>query len=376
MRHQLRHGPVGVAIVGQRQALRSRASLTHGRRLDQHFQLQVECAALAQCGSIQVGQRLRIVGRTGPGATIRGQRFQRDDPGRDGGGETLGQERPQRLVFPGLHVTGRPVIEEAQPEHLVFGLAHRNRLAQGIATADEDAHFQFVIQALAGSEAGRFGIRRLGLADRAAELLARDRNRRRTTVVADRHPFIVGQQRVVRTEELAHRGGVVDGGIEVGVVTNGGRHIVAGLGLRHQAGRQFGLVRRAGAQQARKRKAQRRPGCRGQGHQGIERAAAAGGVGGLPRGFVKAGKGTCRLRRRQVQDLVTDGDACTEAFFTFSTAEHTIRQVLDREWTAVGVGALDPAAQLGVVGFVQFQARQAHARSGLKFFWIPSQQSW
>ena len=39
-------------------------------------------------------------------------------------------------------------------------------------------------------------------------------------MVADRHPLVVGQQRVVGPEQLADRGGVVDAGVEVGVVAD------------------------------------------------------------------------------------------------------------------------------------------------------------
>jgi hypothetical protein len=42
----------------------------------------------------------------------------RHDPGRDAAGEALAQERPQRLVFPGLDVARRPVVEQHQTEEL------------------------------------------------------------------------------------------------------------------------------------------------------------------------------------------------------------------------------------------------------------------
>src|SRR5690606_41060523 len=59
--------------------------------------------------------------------------FQCDDPGRDGGGEVLRQEGPQRLVFPGLDVACRPVVQDAQAKHALFSEIDRNARAQGIA---------------------------------------------------------------------------------------------------------------------------------------------------------------------------------------------------------------------------------------------------
>lgn len=45
-------------------------------------------------------------------------------------------------------------------------------------------------------------------------------NRRGAAVVADGNMFVVGEERLFGTEELAHTGGVINGGVEVGVVGN------------------------------------------------------------------------------------------------------------------------------------------------------------
>jgi chloramphenicol 3-O-phosphotransferase len=42
--------------------------------------------------------------------------------------------------------------------------------------------------------------------------------RRCTTVIADGHVFVVGEEWILRTEETADACGVMDGGVEVGVV--------------------------------------------------------------------------------------------------------------------------------------------------------------
>src|ERR1700757_3370570 len=47
-----------------------------------------------------------------------------------------------------------------------------------------------------------------------------DNDGRRAAMIANRDVFVIRQQRVVRTEELAHVGCVIDGRIEIGVVAD------------------------------------------------------------------------------------------------------------------------------------------------------------
>ena len=55
-------------------------------------------------------------------------------------------------------------------------------------------------------------------------------------MIADRHVFVIRQQRIVRTKELARIGGVVDAGEEVGVIADRGRKLEpAILGAMKQA---------------------------------------------------------------------------------------------------------------------------------------------
>ncbi|MFN9907340.1 MAG: hypothetical protein ACK56F_14670, partial [bacterium] len=53
-------------------------------------------------------------------------------------------------------------------------------------------------------------------------------------MVADRHPLVVGQQRIVGAEHAAHVRGVVHRRVEVGVVTHLHRQKQFGVTLPHE----------------------------------------------------------------------------------------------------------------------------------------------
>ena len=95
--------------------------------------------------------RLRAGGRGDP---VGRQRLRGDHPGGHGGGEVLRQERPERLVFPGLDVPGGPVVEQAVAGDVVGCLADRDRVTGGVAGADPDAEFEFEVQLLRRPEGG------------------------------------------------------------------------------------------------------------------------------------------------------------------------------------------------------------------------------
>jgi len=252
-------------------------------------------------------------------------------------------------VFPGLDVARRPVVEQAQAEHVVFGLGDRNGVAHGVARTDEDAQLQLDVHALAGGQHRCLGIGCLELALGAREGLARDADGGGPAVVADGHPLVVGHERVVGAEQAADVGGVVHRGVEVGVVANLRRHGELGLALRHQAGLQRGLFGRAFAQGARERQAQGAPGAGAQGHQGVELVLRAGlqGLAGLAAEQAGGGQGA------QVDDLVANGHAAAESLLAAGAAEGGEGQVLDGEVAACGVGRGQPAAQGRVVGLVE-----------------------
>ena len=82
-------------------------------------------------------------------------------------------------------------------------------------------------------------------------------------MIADRYVFVVRQQRVVRAEQVAGVGGVVDAGEEVGVVADGGRKLETAIdGVVNETGAQrFDLptVRAVGVEDLAEPAAQRKP---------------------------------------------------------------------------------------------------------------------
>src|SRR2546423_10126412 len=182
-------------------------------------------AAGALVGFIEeIGKRLRVALGTRKGRTAeRRERFQRDDPRRYRRGEALREERPQRLVFPRLDVARRPVVEEYDAEDVLEGILDRDRPTQPAAGADDEAELGFVIEALAWPEYR--DLARLDLAARARDGSAGHHDRRSAAVVADRHPLVVRQQRIVRAEQLADVGRVVNAGVEVAVVADRDRQL-------------------------------------------------------------------------------------------------------------------------------------------------------
>ena len=120
----------------------------------QHLELDVE-GTFALVGLVeQVIERCRIAFRPCRlGGAERRQRLGRDDPGRDGRGEVLGQEGPERLVLPGLDVARRPVVQQAVAGHVLGRLPDRDRVALLVAGADPDAELELVVEVAAGAEA-------------------------------------------------------------------------------------------------------------------------------------------------------------------------------------------------------------------------------
>ena len=232
---------------------------------------------------------------------------------------------------------------------MLLGLRDGHRVAQRIAFTHEDAQLQLNVEPLARAHHGHFGAGGHGLPLGAMKRLARHTNAGCAAVVANRHPFVVGQQRVVGAELLADVGGVVHRGVEVGVVANAGGHVVLGLGLGQQAALQRHLLRTALAQRARQGQAQGAPGGFAQSHQGIELVLRA----RLRSRGRYAREGAAGRCGGQIQNLVANGYAAAEGITAALAAEHRKRQVLQRKVVASSIGAGHPAAQAGVMGFVQ-----------------------
>ncbi len=65
----------------------------------------------------------------------------------------LARNVAEGLVLPGLHVAGRPVVDEAKAEDMLLCLCDGDGLAESIAGADENSNFKFVIERAAWAEA-------------------------------------------------------------------------------------------------------------------------------------------------------------------------------------------------------------------------------
>ncbi len=336
VRDELRGRPVGgFGGVAAREPRGRFARGAHLRGLQQHFERDVQRAAFSVRGRIEVSQRLRVSrGPLEPGAERR-QRFHRHDPWRQRAREVLREKRAERLVFPGLQVARRPVVEQRHAEQMLFGLADGNRLAERIAAADEEAQLQLVVEPLRRAEAGLGRIRCLGLPLGALEDLAAHADRRRTAVIADGHPLVVGHQRLVGAEQLADGGGVVNAGVEVGVVADAAGHGELGPGLRQQRLRPCGLFAAA----FRKARRDGRAKCLAVFHAGVHQRVHVVGI-----------DQACRL---QVEHLVADGHPDAKSLAAARRAKAAEGQVLDRKVAAGFIGRGNPAAQLRVMGGVE-----------------------
>src|SRR5262249_51181121 len=129
------------------------------------------------------------------------QRLQRYDPRRNGRGEILGQKRAERLIFPSLDVAGAPVINQYQTEDVVGGFGDRDRPAQWVAGADEEAHFQLEIEIAARTEERARRIPRLVLSLWPMNVVAAHDDGAGPAVIGDRQMQPVRHQRVFRAAQ-------------------------------------------------------------------------------------------------------------------------------------------------------------------------------
>ncbi len=167
---------------------------------------------------VQVGEEfVGALGRGDPGVL---QRVQRGDPRRHRRGEGLAEERAEGDVLPGLDVACRPVVEEAQAEHVLAEVGERHRRAHRRRRAHHEADLRLDVQADGRAEHGRGVGGGLALSGRTDDIRARDDDRAGAAVVTDRQVLPVGGQRVggVGAEDAADVPGVVLGGVEVDVV--------------------------------------------------------------------------------------------------------------------------------------------------------------
>ncbi|KAG5718928.1 hypothetical protein E4T56_gene15006, partial [Termitomyces sp. T112] len=115
--HNLAQGPVHrVPAIAMGQGVSRQTRRPHRRGGYRHAQVQHKRPGRLIPRVEQIGQRLRIALRPGRlGGSERCPRLGRDDPGGDGGMETFGKERSERLIFPRLNIACGPVVSQAPP---------------------------------------------------------------------------------------------------------------------------------------------------------------------------------------------------------------------------------------------------------------------
>lgn len=291
--------------------------------------LEVDVVVLVAVGA-QVGQHGGYL--LGAGYAERLQRLQHHHPRRHGGGEIFAEERPQRHVFPLLDVARRPVVEEHHTEDVIGGLGGGNGLPERIFLADDEGHFQLKVEAGAGLKDGRGFALGHDLPHGAAHGRAADDDGRRPPVVADGEVSPVGEQGVFGVaEHLADVGGVLDAGVEVGVVANPDGQEHAGIGHGHEGvgvkgERRLGVAEprlHAGAHAA---------------SDGLAEGDECVEVGLVERPTVEAEVCEQPLLGEfaEVNNLVADGDA--GAMVALRGGEYAKRQVVDAKAAARGGG--------------------------------------
>ena len=351
MRHHLGQRPVGIAVVPARQTHWWHPFGTHFLAAQVHVHGDREPALRLVCGVREVRQRRGVaLGALERGRPVGLQRVHRDDPGRNGGGEILREERPERLVLPGLDVARRPVVEQHRAEHVLRGLADGDRVAEFVAGADEEPELGFVVEGLAGAVGRGLGRGGLELAARTDHRRPAGDNGRGTPVIADGDPLVVRHQRVVGAKEFPHVRRVEDRRIKIRVVADARGDQQGDSADRRQAGHAFCAALFPACflrKRARQRNTQRRPVRPAEGHQRVERGFCTSGRSDC--GGSSESEGLCKCGN--VEDLVANGHAT--ARLCASGAEDAEGQVLDREVAAGSVGGVDPAAARGVVGFVE-----------------------
>src|ERR1700733_12462463 len=112
----------------------------------------------------------------------RRKRFRCNNPRGNTGHEILCQERAERLIFPGLDISRRPVVEQAEAGDMARSFIDWNRMTPGIAGANPDAELQFNVEPPAWSESRLRFVGVFGLAARTRHRCTRYSHRRCASV--------------------------------------------------------------------------------------------------------------------------------------------------------------------------------------------------
>jgi len=303
----------------------------HGLGGEEDFEVEVDGG-----GGVggEVGEWGGVAGGTGcEGDAVGGAGFHGDDPGGDGGGEAFAEEWAEGLVLPGLDVAGGPVVEEGDAEEVLLGFGDGNGMAEVIASGDVGGYFELVVELLGWAEGVEFD-----LAVGAGDGSSAEDDGGGSPVVSDGDVFVVGEQGLVGTEEFAYVGGVVEGGVEVGVVGD-----IDGLGEADifdgaEVGFDFGDVYGGGGFGEELGQSFAECGWATLFHEGVEIGCAAGCAGFFGE---QGGVGECV----EVEDGVADADGEVGACFGL---EGTVGEVLEWEVAVWGVGGGEPALWGGV----------------------------
>jgi len=102
---------------------------------------------------------------------------------------------------------------------VVSGFGDGDGGSEGVGLAYVKGQLELVVEGGGGGEAGaEFVAGWAGLTVGTLDGDAAGEDGRDSSVVADGDVFVVGEERLIGAEETAYPGGVVDGGVEVGVV--------------------------------------------------------------------------------------------------------------------------------------------------------------
>ena len=259
--------------------------------------------------------------------------------------EILAEKRPERLVFPRLHVARRPVVEQTKSENMRGCLADRHGFAERRRRADIHAELELEIHVARWPVARRLLVLPFALALRALHRRAADAHRRGAAVIGDRHVFVVRQQRIVGAEGAAGIGGVKDRRIEIGEVADRDRQ--QHFGLRHRASN-------AGVRLLSPRSALR---ARDKESRSADQACGPSAISALRFGAAQAFAAVAasplerRRCRRDVEDLIADRHADSRTCVR-RRPKHAERQVLNRKIAVGRVCRLDKASPGGIVCLV------------------------
>ena len=160
MREHLPERPIEIERAAVRECHRGVTGLAHARRPQRRQHGQADTAACAICGIVEIRQRRGIACGARRERRAEGrQRFERHDPRADRAGKILGEERPEWLILPGLHVARRPVVQDAHAEEIIVDFAEWNRCAHRVAGPDDGGQFKLVVERARRPD-GRCGIMR------------------------------------------------------------------------------------------------------------------------------------------------------------------------------------------------------------------------